>query len=105
MIFVRDKFEKKEKKVEEVEKVKNVKKVKKVEEVEEVENLKKLKNSKKKGYQMKAHDERITNKMFHLLYCLFTFVNINKQNRKNGFSRLSEVKLFRNLVDAFNSTQ
>ena len=32
------------------------------------------------GYQMKAHDEMITNMMFHLLYCL-CFSDVNKWHR------------------------
>ena len=47
---------------------------------------------------------RIRCRFVYYIVCLH-FVNINKQNRKNGFSRLSEVQLFRNLMDAFTSTQ
>ena len=49
------------------------------------------------GYQMKVHSLKIKNMMsFNLLCC---FVNINKQNLNDGFSRLSEVQMFQNLVE------
>ena len=56
---------------------------------------------------MKPHNEKITNMMSFCLFCwLFTFCkHKHTKNRKDGFSWLSEVQMFSNLVDAFNSIQ
>ena len=58
------------------------------------------------GYQMKEHNEKVTNMMlFCLLYYLFQFCNHKQTKQKRWISWLSEVQMFQNLVDAFNSTQ